>query len=159
VFLLAGTFVCLVALEWIEVDPASIHAPRWVLGVCGGMFALTGLAIFYYAVVNALGRGPGSETDENAFPVVGWLLGLVISGGLAVVASWVAFGPGERTFTGSVGVGGIGAGGPASESAGRWVFGIGAVMTGAFTLWGLVYGVRRLVGGEPNDRRIDTGDG
>lgn len=156
--LLVGTFVCLIALDWIEVDPASIHAPRWVLGVCGGIFALTGLGVLYYAIVNALGRGPADRVDEDAFPVVAWLVGLVISGGLAIVASWVAFGPGERMFTGTVGVGGIGASGSTSESVGRWVFGFGAVVAWAFTLWGLVYGTRQLLGDDEDVSRIDAED-
>ncbi|MGD8495898.1 MAG: hypothetical protein PVF05_06875 [Gemmatimonadales bacterium] len=156
VSLLVGTFICLVALDWIEVDPASIHAPRWVLGVCGGIFVITGLATLYYAVVNALGRGPASGPGD-AFPVVAWLVGLVIAGGLAAVATWIAFGPGERSFTASIGVGGAGARGAASELVGRWVFGFGAVVTWAFTLWTLAYGVRRLFfrGEAP---RIDTAD-
>lgn len=33
-----------------------------------------------------------------------------------------------------------------SETVGRWFFGIGAVLTGAFGVWGLVYGLRRLAG-------------
>jgi len=147
-FLLAGVLICLVALGWIDVDPTSVHAPRWVLGVCGGMFALTGLGILYYAVVNALGHG----VADDEFPVVSWLLGLVIAGGLAVVASWIAFGPGERVFTGSVGIGGIGAGGPSSESAGRWAFGFGAIVAWIFTIWGLVYGLRHLTDRGGRDR-------
>lgn len=35
-FLVAGLLILFVALDWIHVDPASIHAPRWVLGLCGG---------------------------------------------------------------------------------------------------------------------------
>lgn len=33
-FLVAGLSIIFVALDWIHVDPASIHAPRWVLGLC-----------------------------------------------------------------------------------------------------------------------------
>lgn len=148
-FLLAGTMIFLIALNWIAVDPARIHAPRWVLGLIGGMFALSGLAILYFGIANGLGRGPGSagERDPEAFSVIGWLLGLVIVGGMAVVAGWIAFGPGERAFSGSIGVGGVSVGGSGgSETVGRWFFGIGAVLTGAFGVWGLVYGLRRLAG-------------
>jgi DNA-binding beta-propeller fold protein YncE len=45
-FFLAGLFIVLVAADWIHVDPSTIHAPRWVLGICGGMFAVTGLGLF-----------------------------------------------------------------------------------------------------------------
>lgn len=150
---LMGLAIVFVALDWIRVDPATIHAPRWVLGLCGGMFALTGGVILYYGVRNGLGTGSGSTAEqgeeEKDFHVGGWLLGGVICTGLAVVAGWVAFGPGERAFSGSVGVGGIGVSGSGgSEALGRWIFGVGAVLTGALAVWGWVYGIRRLMRGE-----------
>ena len=153
-FVLAGLMIIFVAVDWIHVDPASIHAPRWVLVVCGGMFALPGVAALYYGVRNGLSGGPperGSD-GERPFPVVGWLAGLAIAAGLTVVASWIAFGPGERAFSGSVSVGPVGVGGSGgSETLGRWVVGFGAVMGGLFPAWGLVYGLRRLTGFDGND--------
>lgn len=147
-FFLVGLAIALVSVDVIQVDPASIHAPRWVLGVAGGMFGVSGLGILYYGVLNGLGRGgaenPGETTE--AFPNVAWLVGLAIAGGLTAIASWIAFGPGERVFSGSIGIGGIGVdGSDQSETVGRWVFGIGAVLSGLFTLWGLIYGVRESV--------------
>lgn len=155
-FLLAGLMILFVALGWIMVDPETIHAPRWVLGILGGVFGLTGVAILYYGLINAMGvEDPtGREGADEKFSVVGWLLGLVIAGGMATVASWVAFGPGERAFSGSVGVGGLAIGGSAqSETLGRLVFGFGAVLAAAFTVWGLVYGLRKLSGSHPRDDR------
>lgn len=149
-FLAAGLMILFIALEWIHVDPASIHAPRWVLGVCGVMFMIPGIAALYFGARNALGGGGRSDrrTDGDGVSVVGWLTGLAISGGMTVVAAWIAFGPGERAFSGSVGIGGVAVGRSGqSETLGRWVFGIGAVLVGLFTVWGLVYGVRRLLGG------------
>lgn len=153
-FFLAGTAILFVALGWIEVDASSVHAPRWVLGVCGGIFALTGMVTFYYGFVNGVagrgGRRSGRERtgrDEDGFYVGGWLLGLVLCVGMAVVAGWIAFGPGEREFSGSVGVGGLEAGGSGGgETLGRWVFGFGAVLTGGFAIYGLIYGLRKLLG-------------
>lgn len=144
VFLLPGLMIVFIALGWIEVDPARIHAPRWVLGVCGGMFALTGLGTLYYGIRNALG-GSSEDRGDSGFPVVGWLIGLVISGGIALSFGWVAFGPGTRAFTGSAGVGGVAIGGPApSELFGRAIFGAVALLSGMFAIWGLVYGLRKL---------------
>ncbi len=146
-FLISGLAIVFVGLGWIQVDPAKIHAPGWVIGLCGGMFAVAGVGLLYYGVVNGLG-GSSRTVPERAgdeFSVVAWLVGLVIAGGMTAVASWIAFGPGERAFSGSIGIGGVGVGGSAgSGTLGRWVFGIGAVLTGLFTLWGLVYGLRRL---------------
>lgn len=149
-FFLAGVAILFVALDWIVMDPSKIHAPRWVLGVCGGMFALTGMVTFYYGLVNGLegGSRASPDRDDDGFYVGGWLLGLVICTGMAVVAGWIAFGPGERAFSGSGSVGPVTArGSGGSESLGRWVFGFGAVLTGAFAVYGLVYGLRRLIRG------------
>jgi hypothetical protein len=146
-FILSGLTIVLVALGWVQVDTAKIHAPRWVIGVCGGVFAVAGAGVFYYGALNGL-RGStraAAEREGGAFPVVAWLVGLVSAGGMTAVASWIAFGPGERAFSGSIGIGGVGVEGSAgSETLGRCVFGIGAVLAGLFTLWGLVHGLRRL---------------
>lgn len=154
-FLVAGLSIIFVALDWIHVDPASIHAPRWVLGLCGGMFALPGLGFLYYGIINGLGRGARERAGgDDRFQIIPWLMGLVIAGGMTVVASWIAFGPGERAFSGSVGVGGVEVGGSGrTETFGRWVFGIGAVMTGLFTIWGLIYGLRKLMGADRSGPR------
>lgn len=149
-FLAAGLAIVFVALDWIRVDPSSIHAPRWVLGVCGAIFAVPGAGILYYGIRNAIGGPPPSArpADEDVFPVVGWFTGMVVSAGMTAVSAWIAFGPGERAFSGSIGIGGVGVGGPAqSETVGRWVFGIGAVLAGLFTVWGVMYGIRRLSSG------------
>ena len=46
----------------------------------------------------------------------------------ASVFSWVAFGPGEREFSGGASAGGVGVSGKVGAGAGRFAFGIGAVM-------------------------------
>lgn len=153
-FLGAGLAIILIALDWIHVDPSSIHAPRWVLGVCGAMFALPGAWILYHGLANAVGGGPPAERPEDgdAFRVVPWLIGMVITGGMTAVAAWVAFGPGERTFGGGAAIGPLHVGGSSSETPGRAVFGVGAVLVGAFTVWGVVYGIRRLASGAGRSR-------
>ena len=56
---------------------------------------------------------------------------------LAVVFDWVAFGPGERRFTGSVSVPGVAVHGPTGELAGRIFFGLFAALfdIAALGLW------------------------
>jgi hypothetical protein len=67
-------------------------------------------------------------------------LGLAIFVCMAAIASWVAFGPGERTFTasGSFGDGSVG------ETTGRVMFGVGAVVMWLCTLVIAIDGARRL---------------
>lgn len=154
-FFLAGTAIVFVALDWIRVDPSSIHAPRWVLGVCGAMFAFTGLLSFWQGVVNGLGGGGSGERgeQEDDFHVPSWLLGMVICTGLAVVFIWVGFGPGEREFTTSGGAGPVSVGSSdGSGTLGRWIFGAGGLLVGALAVYGWFYGLRRIVSGERGDR-------
>lgn len=141
-FLLAGTGIVFVGLDWIRVDPSTIHAPRWVLVVAGLTFAAPGATTLYYGVRNALGGG--ASTSEG-YPVAGWAAGMLIAAGFTAIAAWIAFGPGERTFSGSVGVGGIGAATSPSETVGRWVFGFAAVLCGLITLLGLTHGIRGIL--------------
>jgi len=149
-----GLAVILIALDWIHVDPSHVHAPPWVLGVCGGMFALPGAWILYNGLANAVRGAPPAERaeDGDAFRVVPWLIGMVISGGMTAVAGWVGFGPGERKFSGGAALGPLHVGGSSSGMLGRAVFGAAAVAAGAFTVWGVVYGIRRLIGGAGRSR-------
>lgn len=46
----AGTFILLIGLEKIEMDPSKIHAPMWVITVCGLMFLLAGLWFVWHGL-------------------------------------------------------------------------------------------------------------
>ena len=73
-------------------------------------------------------------------------LGALMVTSLALVFDWVAFGPGERQFTGSLSVsGGAAASAPVGETAGRVFFGLFALLfdIAAIGLWlRLIRGVR-----------------
>ncbi len=45
VAILAGLFPIAAATGIIQVDPDSMHAPRWIIGSAGGLFVLAGVAI------------------------------------------------------------------------------------------------------------------
>jgi hypothetical protein len=63
-------------------------------------------------------------------------MAVAIIGLLGVAATWVAFGPGQRHFTGS--------GSFLGETGGRTMFGIGAVLIWALLVAMVVTGLRRL---------------
>jgi hypothetical protein len=134
-----GLLIVLVAAGVIPADERSFGAPRWVVGAAGMAFVLAGLAI----VTMPIGR-PGAPADQ-ATP---WslLLGGSIVGLLALIFNWIAFGPGERRFSGGVALpffwvssSRIG------EWTGRLVFGGGAVVIDLFFVWAMVRGVRQLL--------------
>src|SRR5262245_6353960 len=61
----------------------------------------------------------------------------------ALTADWVAFGPGERRFGGTVAVGVVGVHGSPGETFGRTVFGVGAVILDCLAVWIWVWGFRK----------------
>jgi hypothetical protein len=136
-----GTLIMLVALGAVgELRPTD--APPWVVFCAGLVFALAGLA-----VIVGYGVAPGVTADGDLAPdtptsvrVVQYTLGLGITVGLSLVTTWVAFGPGPRSFSGT---GPLGSG-PVGEVVGRAWFGAGAVLLWAFTVAVAVTSVIRL---------------
>ncbi len=45
-----GTFILLMGLEKIEVNPSKVHAPMWVIAVCGLLFLLAGLWLIWHGM-------------------------------------------------------------------------------------------------------------
>ena len=46
----AGTFIVLMGLGKVEVDPSKIHAPMWVITAAGSMFLLAGLWMIWHGL-------------------------------------------------------------------------------------------------------------
>lgn len=113
--LLMGGFITGIGLEWIPYDPAKIHAPQWVIVVCGLVFVCGGLAVL------------SATWTRDARPQP--FFGVAILVGLTLVCNWVAFGEGERRFTSATSVNGtVVDSGPVDEETGRFVFGISAIV-------------------------------
>lgn len=109
---LVGVGILLMAADVVPIDPAKLHAPRWVLGLCGVVFLCVG------ALVWSNRYGAAWMKDAVAF---------VMIASMAVMGTWVAIGPGERDFSGAVGIGPFALAG--ELPLGRIVFGVGAAMT------------------------------
>ncbi|UCC14892.1 MAG: hypothetical protein JSW21_02765 [Gammaproteobacteria bacterium] len=119
-----GTGILLVGLQVIPVDPASVHAPFWVIGVCGLALIGCGCALLF-----------------ESHRAVTNLAGLIVVASLMTVAFWVAFNAPPEEIQGGI---------PflSAESNGRIgkaFFGFG----GFLCLVLLVHGLRRL-GREPD---------
>ena len=113
VFAAVGLTILFVSLGWIPVDPSSIHAPMWVLGLAGIVFMLPGLLMCYYGVRNGLAKS-GETVVEKTWGGPGWFVGAVIISAFAAIGLWVGFGGGTRQFSGGV---------TGTEGEGRFVFG------------------------------------
>lgn len=46
-----GLFIVLMAADVIEAEPGSLHAPRWVVGLAGGIFLLAGLSLLVHGAL------------------------------------------------------------------------------------------------------------
>ena len=114
-----GLVPVLAAVGIIPTDDSLWQAPRWVGAVAGGLFVVAGLFVSTQRVVARLEPRLQKQV-QGLFP-------LVIFSGFAVIATWVAFGPGERQFSGSVGNSLMSMSGGGGELAGRIAFGAGAI--------------------------------
>lgn len=96
-----------IALGWIAVPATSLHAPRWILALCGGLVVIAGCMVFL-----------GNRSRASDF------LAGVICLLFAIVGAWVALlGPAEG-FSGGLPF----LSGSANTTLGRWIFGVGALL-------------------------------
>jgi hypothetical protein len=119
-----GLYFVLVGLSALP-PPSRTNAPGWVVMCCGLAFAAAGFAVLVRGWLGV----PDSEGDlpqdaPVALKAIYSFSGVGAAAALALVGSWVAFGPGERHFSMSGPIVG-----PVGDALGRAIFGIGAVLT------------------------------
>lgn len=84
-FVVAGAYVWAIALRLVPFDESKIHAPDWVVFLCGSLFVLAGLALLF-------------RSNRLVVALLGNLIVLVFG----TVAAWVSlFGPSDH-FSGSI---------------------------------------------------------
>lgn len=134
-FTAAGMAIMFVSFGWIPVDPASVHAPMWVLGLCGLVFFLPGVLLCYYGIRNGLLPDGALPPKENPWSGPGWFVGACIISVFAAIGLWVGFGSGPREFGGGL---------TGSEGEGRFVFGSMGVLCAALAVWVWYRGLREI---------------
>jgi len=111
--------------------------PAWLGLVAGLIFLVGGLAVAIQTLVKLSLSGDGTMVAAPPWlKLINHVMAFVIVGLLALVATWVAFGPGQRHFTGSGSIFG--------ETGGRIMFGAGAVIVWIVLLAIVISAVRRL---------------
>ena len=133
-----GAYFSLVGIGVLPVPGGTrnLHAPLWIVLCCGLAFGLAGVCVLLQRVGHA-----DLTTGELPPGAAGWLryaqylLGVAIFAIFAVMGSWVAFGPGERAFSGTL---------PTGPAVGRIAFGIGAIICWLATIGYAVAGLRKL---------------
>jgi len=119
----------LTAIDVIHSPDENFNAPRWVIAAVGMAFALAGAMV----IVKGLESGFGDH------PIYKWISTGMILAFLVFFAApfnWVAFGPGERSFSSSTSFGSIAVNQDgASDFGGQVAFGIGAVLLDIFIVY------------------------
>jgi hypothetical protein len=118
-----------------------LHAPLWILLCAGLAFFLAGAGVILQVRGRANERGELPGDASSWLLALQYLIGVAIFATLAAIASWIAFGPGERAVSGSFEFfsGDVGGG------MGRIAFGIGAIITWLGAIAFAVSGARKLL--------------
>jgi hypothetical protein len=123
---LIGLFFMVVSLGAAPQGYATLPSPGWIVFCAGLIFLLCGGVIALRGAAGTL--KPDGDLAPDAprwLRLAQYLAGLAVFACFGAIATWIAFGPGPRTFSAS---------GPflpsqPSELLGRTVFGVGAVLT------------------------------
>jgi hypothetical protein len=136
-----GAYFVLAGFELVP-SPSELHGPIWLATLCGLAFLLAGIALALRAYLRMDDHETDVPPDAPLWArMTFWLTGVGIAVCLALIGSWIAFGDGERRFSMSGLVNG-----PASDTAGRVVFGLGAVFTWFAVVVFVRIGYRRIFG-------------
>lgn len=144
IFAAIGLYIVLVGVGALP-PPGVARAPMWVVVLAGLCFLLGGLGVLVPAAAT------GEVRDDGELPagapywlrVFQYLLVLTIFAAFAMIGSFVAFGPGTRSFSVSVPFVSTSGG---SEMFGRIAFGVGAIITWLCLILVAVGGWRKFVG-------------
>jgi hypothetical protein len=125
--------------------PAPGDAPAWIGGAIGLAFFLAGVVVIVRSFAGADdSSGDLPATAPRPLRAFYDLLAMPIPVLLALLFSWVAFGPGERHFSVAGGSGGMGiATSGGGDIIGRVAFGFGAVLAWWFVGYGVLTLARR----------------
>lgn len=113
----------------LRPPPGESEAPSWIALCCGLTFLAAGAAVTVRGLLGVDDKASDLPPDAPAsLKAIYGFAGVAAAAALALIGTWVAFGPGERHFT----MGGPVAG-PLGDGLGRTMFGLGA-----FVAWVLV---------------------
>jgi hypothetical protein len=138
----AGAYFFAVGAQLLPIPggPSNLHGPLRLMLCAGLAFFLAGIAIAIQTIGNANATGELPAEAPRWMRVVQCLIGFTIFCCFGAIASWVAFGPGERHFSGSFVFGDA----ATNAAIGRTAFGVGAVIIWLCTAAVIASGIRRV---------------
>jgi hypothetical protein len=138
--LAGGIYFCLVGLGVLPVPGGrnNLNGPLWLSLAIGLVIALAGLSALLQAAGRANERGELPDTAPRWMRAAQYLIVAALLMCLAMVGSWIAFGAGDRQFSGTLPISSP----DANAWIGRAVFGIGALIVWAAAIAAAVVGAR-----------------
>lgn len=118
---------------------AKVHGPQWLVICVGLAFLLASIAIVVQTLGHADEAGDLPASAPRWMGIVQYMMSFAIFACFGAITSWIAFGPGKRHFSGTFWFITT----AASETMGRIVFGIVAVMIWLGTAAILAAGIRK----------------
>lgn len=126
-----GLLVFGVLTGHVPAQPGALRVPPVLLGLTGLLFSMAGLGLLLSRLI----------------PRLAAFCGLLAFCAFVGIFNWIAFGPGERSFSRSVTSSATGSTSShktaVSETEGRLVFGLFAGALDALILYGIYHGLRR----------------
>jgi len=129
----------------VPMRPRTGDAPLWIAVVAGIAFVLGGISVAVGAIHGVSETGDLPEDASWWMRLFYYLIGVAVAGALASIGTWVAFGAGPRTFSGT---GMFMLSLEVNAMIGRIMFGIGAVLAWLITIVLAVSGARKLMSGK-----------
>jgi hypothetical protein len=122
----------------------SRGVPRWMGAAAGVAFLLA--AVLLLADAAAGGTNPDGSLPANAPPFVRFVqsvagLGIVVT--MGAMATWIAFGRGERHFSSTISLPFVAYRSEGGDLSGRIAFGVGAVLIWALAITGTVAALKK----------------
>jgi hypothetical protein len=103
VAIITGAFFFAIGAGLLPIPggPSNLHGPLWLVLCVGLAFVLAGVAIFIQLLGHANDSGDLPAGTPQWLRAVQYLIGLSIFVCFGAISSWIAFGPGERHFSGT----------------------------------------------------------
>jgi hypothetical protein len=132
----------------IPGGPSNLNGPLWLILCAGLAFFLAGVAIAIQTLGHANAGGELPAGAPRWMRAAQYLIALTIFVCFGAIGSWIAFGPGERQFSGTF----MFADPATNAIIGRAAFGVAAVMIWLCTAAMVAFGIRRFFDNQDKSR-------
>jgi hypothetical protein len=136
-----GLYFLLVGFGLLPV-PSHRNGPAWLETFAGVAFLFAGLSVVMGGLIGSSNKNGELSDDAPLWAkALCWLAAVAAAGSLAAIATWIAFGGGQRGFNMAVLISG-----PLNEGIGRALFGLSTIFAWFITIALAQHGARKIFG-------------